>query len=89
MDRGACQATVHGVAKNRTRLSDFHFPTPQVRLVAQASESPPLLGPLSGTLFLASASSEGLPCRRPSSACLQEAGHLLVSLSSPGSTAAM
>ena len=22
MDRGACQATVHGVAKNRTRLSD-------------------------------------------------------------------
>ena len=25
MDRGAWQAIVHGVAKNRTRLSDFHF----------------------------------------------------------------
>ena len=26
MDRGAWQATAHGVAKNQTRLSDFHFP---------------------------------------------------------------
>ena len=25
MDRGAWQAPVHGVAKSRTRLSDFHF----------------------------------------------------------------
>ena len=25
MDRGAWQATVHGVAKSRTRLSNFHF----------------------------------------------------------------
>ena len=25
MDRGAWQATVHGVAKSQTRLSDFHF----------------------------------------------------------------
>ena len=25
MDRGAWQATVHGVAKSRTRLSDFTF----------------------------------------------------------------
>ena len=25
MDRGAWQATVHGVAKDRTQLSDFHF----------------------------------------------------------------
>ena len=25
MDRGVWQATVHGVAKSRTRLSDFHF----------------------------------------------------------------
>ena len=24
MDRGAWQATIHGVAKSRTRLSDFH-----------------------------------------------------------------
>ena len=24
MDKGACQATVHGVTKSRTRLSDFH-----------------------------------------------------------------
>ena len=25
MDREAWQATVHGVAKSQTRLSDFHF----------------------------------------------------------------
>ena len=25
MDRGTWQATVHGVAKSQTRLSDFHF----------------------------------------------------------------
>ena len=25
MDRGAWRATVHGVTKNRTRLSGFHF----------------------------------------------------------------
>ena len=25
MDRGAWKATVHGVTKSRTRLSDFHF----------------------------------------------------------------
>ena len=25
MDSGAWQATVHGVAKNQTRLSDYHF----------------------------------------------------------------
>ena len=25
MDRGARQATVHGVAKSQTQLSDFHF----------------------------------------------------------------
>ena len=25
MDRGAWQATVHGVAKSQTQLSDFHF----------------------------------------------------------------
>ena len=25
MDRGACQATVYGVAKSRTQLSDFTF----------------------------------------------------------------
>ena len=25
MDRGACQATVHRVAKSQTRLSDFTF----------------------------------------------------------------
>ena len=25
MDRGAWQAIVHGVAKDRTQLSDFHF----------------------------------------------------------------
>ena len=25
MDRGARQATLHGVAKSQTQLSDFHF----------------------------------------------------------------
>ena len=25
MDRGAWQATVHGVAKSQTRLRDFHY----------------------------------------------------------------
>ena len=25
MDRGAWQATIHGVAKSQTRLSDLHF----------------------------------------------------------------
>ena len=25
MDRGACWATIHGVPKNWTQLSDFHF----------------------------------------------------------------
>ena len=28
MDRGAWQATVHGVTKSWTRLSDFHFHVP-------------------------------------------------------------
>ena len=26
MDRGAWQATFHGIAKSQTRLSDYHFP---------------------------------------------------------------
>ena len=26
MNRGACWATVHGVAKSRTQLSELHFP---------------------------------------------------------------
>ena len=25
MDKGAWQATIHGVAKSQTRLNDFHF----------------------------------------------------------------
>ena len=25
MDRGACQATVHGATKSQTRVSDYHF----------------------------------------------------------------
>ena len=32
MDRGAWWATVHGVAKSRTRLSDFTFTFPSLRL---------------------------------------------------------
>ena len=76
MDREAWQATVHGVAKNQTRLSDFHFPTPQIHLVAQALEPLPLLGPLSGTLFLDMPLLKGFPWRRSSSACLQKTGLL-------------
>ena len=38
MDRGAWQATVHGVAKSRTRLSDFHFHQTHV-LSSGSSES--------------------------------------------------
>ena len=29
MDRGAWQATVHGVTKNQTQLSDIHFIFPE------------------------------------------------------------
>ena len=32
MDRGAWQATVHGVAKSQTRLSNFHLSEQEVRL---------------------------------------------------------
>ena len=32
MDRGAWQAAAHGVAKNQTRLSDFHFHIPGMGL---------------------------------------------------------
>ena len=32
MDRGAWQATVHGVSKSQTRLSDFHFTISEDRL---------------------------------------------------------
>ena len=32
MDRAAWRATVHGVAKSRTRLSDFHFHTIHFRV---------------------------------------------------------
>ena len=31
-DRGAWQATVHGVSKSRTQLSDFHFTISEDRL---------------------------------------------------------
>ena len=30
MDRGAWQATVHGVAMSQTQLSNFHFPLQDV-----------------------------------------------------------
>ena len=33
MDRGAWLATVHGVAKSRTRLSDIPFPVPVSKIV--------------------------------------------------------
>ena len=35
MDRGARQATVHGVAKSRTRLSDYHFHFSPPKIVSQ------------------------------------------------------
>ena len=41
MDRGAWWATVHGVAKSRTRLSDFtltfHFPALEKEMAAHSS----------------------------------------------------
>ena len=37
MDRGAWWAAVHGVAKGRTRLSDFPFPFPYMALLQQLS----------------------------------------------------
>ena len=41
MDGGARWATVHGVSKSRTRLSDFTFMICRVPLVAQMVENPP------------------------------------------------
>ena len=35
MDRGAWQATVHGVAKSQTRLSDYHFHFSPPKIVNQ------------------------------------------------------
>ena len=43
MDRGACQATVHVVAKSRTRLSDFTFFLSFLSLVAQMVKKPPAM----------------------------------------------
>ena len=48
MDRGACKATVHGVAKSRTWLSDFHFTSLAVdyfraSLVAQMVKNSPAM----------------------------------------------
>ena len=41
MDRGAWQATVHGVAKSRTQLNDFtftfHFPALEKELATHSS----------------------------------------------------
>ena len=37
VDRGAWQATVHGVTKNQTRLSDFHFQRCPVTLCTEGS----------------------------------------------------
>ena len=36
MDRGAWQATVHGVTKSQTRLSNFHFPPPGTKSLVRA-----------------------------------------------------
>ena len=41
MDGGACRAIVHGVAKSRTRLSDFtftfHFPALEKKMATHSS----------------------------------------------------
>ena len=41
MDGGACQATVHGVAKSQTRPSDlpftFHFPASEKEMATHSS----------------------------------------------------
>ena len=36
MDRGAWRATIHGVTKSQTRLSDFHCPCTQLSLDEEA-----------------------------------------------------
>ena len=44
VDRGAWWATVHGVAKSRTRLSDFtHFTCTWASLVTQTGKNPPAM----------------------------------------------
>ena len=45
MDGGAWWATVHGVAKSRTRLSDFNFPIDPFLLIV-------LIVPVSGSILL-------------------------------------
>ena len=48
MDRGAWWATVHGVAKSGTRLSDFHFHfTKDIKLVIVPSYPFPMIATLS------------------------------------------
>ena len=54
MDRGAWQAIVHGVAKSRTGLSDFHFQLAtadtKARVLRPNSERPRLNNCLDKTL---------------------------------------
>ena len=40
MDRGAWWATVHGVAKSQTQLSNFHFHFQRASLIAQLVKNP-------------------------------------------------
>ena len=53
MDRGAWQATIHGVVKNMTRLNDFHFFTYHslscFSLLFRVSEQSFSLSPLDGS----------------------------------------
>ena len=42
MDGGAWQATVHGVAKSRTRLSDFTISNPVLSIIEKDNSSPEL-----------------------------------------------
>ena len=43
MNRGACRATVHGVTKSQTRLSNFHFKASEEEELQMTSSSPFLL----------------------------------------------
>ena len=60
MDRGGWWATVHGVTKSQTRLSDFHFTSSQYLLMCISFELlstiaiPHILYPVGLTLYIVS-----------------------------------
>ena len=81
MDRGAWQATVHGVTKSRTQLSDFHFHFPFLCSLLLKSGSWVLV------LLYLTVHSLGFPCGsdRKESACnARDPGLIPGSERSPG-----